>query len=147
VASPAVEQLKFREQEAGLADLATYELFGERVRQAKRDILSFFIDAKDKGQNIVGYGAPAKGNTLLNYTGIGRDFIDYTVDLNPHKQGCFLPGTHIPILAPDVLARTHPDLVFVLPWNLRDEIIEQMRHVLEWGGKFVARAPQLRVYA
>jgi len=143
---PAVEELKHREREAGLYDLATYESFGAKVRRAKRDILSFFIDAKKADQRIVGYGAPAKGNTLLNYTGVGRDFIDYTVDLNPHKQGCFLPGTRIPILAPEVLNRTKPDLVFVLPWNLSDEIIEQMGHVFEWGGKFVTRVPELRVY-
>lgn len=145
--SPAVEELGRRERAAGLSNLATYGVFGETVRRAKRDILSFFIDAKEDGQTIAGYGAPAKGNTLLNYTGIGRDFIDYTVDLNPHKQGCFLPGTHIPILAPEALARTQPDLVFVLPWNLREEIVGQMKHVLEWGGKFVTRVPELRVYA
>lgn len=145
--TPALEELRRREEAAGLSDLVTYGFFGEKVRRAKRDILSFFIDAKEGGLRVAGYGAPAKGNTLLNYTGIGRDFIDYTVDLNPHKQGCFLPGTHIPILAPEALARTHPDLVFVLPWNLQEEIIEQMRHVLEWGGKFVTRMPELRVYA
>jgi 2-polyprenyl-3-methyl-5-hydroxy-6-metoxy-1,4-benzoquinol methylase len=143
--SANVEALLSRERDARLDQLETYTSFDARVRSAKRAILSFFINAKEADETIVGYGAPAKGNTLLNYCGIGRDFIDYTVDLSPHKQGSFLPGTHIPILAPDEIARTRPDLVFVLPWNLRDEIIDQMGFVREWGGKFVVRAPELQV--
>ncbi len=142
-----VQELRGRELDAGLGELSIYTSFDERVRRAKRDILTFFVEAKNAGQTIVGYGAPAKGNTLLNYCGIGRDFIDYTVDLSPHKQGLYLPGTHIPIRAPDEIARTRPNLVFVLPWNLREEIMEQMSYVRDWGGRFVARSPELRVHA
>jgi SAM-dependent methyltransferase len=144
-AGPNLEAVRSRERAVGLDRLETYTSFGTRVRKAKRQILAFFVEAKNSGNTIVGYGAPAKGNTLLNYCGIGRDFIDYTVDLSPHKQGSFLPGTHIPILSPDEIARTRPDLVFLLAWNLRDEIIEQMSFVREWGGRFVVRSPELQV--
>ncbi len=102
--------------------------------------------ASATGKRDRGYGAPAKGNTLLNYCGDRTDFLDYTVDRNPHKQGRFLPGTHIPIRAPEALRETRPDLVFILPWNLKDEIIEQLAFIREWGGRFVVRAPDLRVY-
>ena len=95
--------------------------------------------------SIAGYGAPAKGNTLLNYCGIGTDFIDFTVDRNPHKQGCFLPGTHIPILAPEAIDEQRPDVVFILPWNLREEIVAQLAHIRDWGGRFAVRAPELRL--
>jgi SAM-dependent methyltransferase len=142
-----VHELRERELSAGLGDLSTYTSFDERARRAKRAIVSFFIEAKEADQTIVGYGAPAKGNTLLNYCGIGRDFIDYTVDRNPHKQGFFLPGTRIPIKSPDEIGRTKPDLVFILPWNLREEIIEQMSHVRDWGGRFVVHSPELQVHA
>ena len=104
-------------------------------------MLEFLIDLKREGRSIVGYGAPAKGNTLLNYCGIGTDFLDYTVDLNPHKQGHLLPGSHIPIRAVEALRETRPDVVLILPWNLRDEIIEQHAYIREWGGRFAARAP------
>jgi SAM-dependent methyltransferase len=142
-----VVELRAREAEAGLEDVATYTSFEARVRRAKRLLLSFFVEAKDAGETIVGYGAPAKGNTLLNYCGVGTDFIDYTVDRNPHKQGRFLPGTHIPIRAPEEVARTRPDIVFILPWNLRDEIVEEMSFVRDWGGRFVVRSPALQVVA
>jgi len=142
-----VHELRERELSAGLGDLSTYTSFDERARRSKRAIVSFFIEAKEAEQTIVGYGAPAKGNTLLNYCGIGRDFIDYTVDRNPHKQGFFLPGTRIPIKSPDEIGRTKPDLVFILPWNLRDEIIEQMSYVRDWGGRFVVHSPELQVHA
>ncbi|MDQ3998008.1 MAG: class I SAM-dependent methyltransferase, partial [Gemmatimonadota bacterium] len=139
--------LAARESEAGLAEAGTYVSFGEAVQQAKRETLAYFIEAKREGKRIVGYGAPAKGNTFLNYCGIRTDFIDYTVDLSPHKQGLFLPGTHIPIKAPEEIRRTRPDLVFILPWNIRDEIMEQMSFIRDWGGRFAVSSPQIEVSA
>ena len=141
----AVRAVRERELAAGLTDVQTYTAFDEETRRAKRRILSFFISAKDAGQSIAGYGAPAKGNTLLNYCGIGTDFLDFTVDLNPHKQGRYLPGTHIPIRAPDDVRRRRPDLLFILPWNLQAEIIEQMSFIREWGGQFVVTSPEVQV--
>ena len=138
-------ELSGRERAAGYDDLDVYCAFAERVKATKREVLRFFIEAREEGASIAGYGAPAKGNTLLNFCGIGPDMLDYTVDLSPHKQGKFLPGTRIPIFAPDEIARTRPDYVFILPWNLRDEIIEQMAHVRDWGGKFVVRTPSFQV--
>jgi SAM-dependent methyltransferase len=135
-----------REREAGFDDLATYTSFGEEVERDKREILSFLIDLKQQGRRIVGYGAPAKGNTLLNYCGIRTDFIDYTCDLNPHKQGHYLPGSHIPIRDPDAIRQDRPDIVLVLPWNLRAEIMEQLSFIREWGGRFAVRAPELRLF-
>ncbi|MBI5671816.1 MAG: SAM-dependent methyltransferase, partial [Nitrospirae bacterium] len=111
----------------------------------KRKLLEFLIEAKRKGKVIVGYGAPGKGNTLLNYCGIRSDFIEYTVDRNPYKQGKFLPGTHIPIYAPEKISETKPDYVFILPWNFRDEIMQQMAFIREWGGQFVVPIPEVRV--
>jgi hypothetical protein len=121
--------------------------FSEQVKLAKWELLDFLIERRREGSRIVAYGAPAKGNTLLNYCGVGTDFIEYTCDLNPHKQGHYLPGTHIPIRAPEVIRETRPDLVFILPWNLKDEIMEQLSFVREWGGRFLVRTPELRVYA
>jgi len=141
-----VRGVRRSEAQFGIDRLETYERFGERVDMAKRRLLRFLIDARDAGRTVVGYGAPAKGNTLLNYCGIGRDFIDYTVDLNPHKQGRYLPGTHIPIRDPDEIRRTQPALVFILPWNLREEVIEQLAFVREWGGRFAARSPSIRIF-
>jgi SAM-dependent methyltransferase len=138
-----VRELEARERAGGYDTLEPYLRFAERVQREKRRLLDFFIRAKERGQRIAGYGAPAKGNTLLNYCGIGRDFIDFTVDLNPAKQGRLLPGTRIPIAAPDAIAAARPDLVFVLPWNLRDEIASQLAYVREWGARFVVRAPHL----
>jgi ABC-type Fe3+-hydroxamate transport system substrate-binding protein len=120
-------------------------LFAERVKETKRKLLEFLIEAKRKGKVIVGYGAPGKGNTLLNYCGIRSDFIEYTVDRNPYKQGKFLPGTHIPIYAPEKISETKPDYVFILPWNFRDEIMQQMGFIREWGGKFVVPIPEAQV--
>jgi 2-polyprenyl-3-methyl-5-hydroxy-6-metoxy-1,4-benzoquinol methylase len=140
-----VDELRGRERYAGYGRLDTYLAYSERVREEKRRILEFFIEQKDAGLTIAGYGAPAKGNTLLNYCGIRTDFIDYTVDRNPHKQGRYLPGTRIPIRAPEEIDRTRPDLVFILPWNLRDEVIGQMSHVRDWGGRFVVRSPELEI--
>jgi len=143
--SGRVAELIAREEAAGLADLATYRVYGECVAAEKREILEFLIALKREGRRIVGYGAPAKGNTLLNYCGLGTDFIEYTCDLSPHKQGHFLPGTHIPIVSPDRLLEDKPDVVFILPWNLKDEIIEQLDYVREWGGQFVARTPNIQL--
>ncbi len=109
----------------------------------KRQILEFLIDLKNEGRRVVGYGAPAKGNTLLNYCGVRRDFLDYTVDLNPHKQGRFLPGSHIPIRSPRPLREDRPDVVLILPWNLREEIAAQLGFIREWGGRLAARTPEL----
>ena len=142
-----VLELRERERAAGLEELATYLAFADRVRREKREIVRFFIEQKEAGHSIAGYGAPAKGNTLLNYCGIGRDFIDYTVDLNPHKQGRYLPGSRIPVRDPDEIRRTQPDLVFILPWNLRDEVMEQLAFVRDWGGRFAARAPEIKIFA
>jgi SAM-dependent methyltransferase len=141
-----INELLVRERRACYDRLETYLSFAQRVQREKREIVRFFIDAKEAGQTIVGYGAPAKGNTLLNYCGIRTDFIDYTVDRNPHKQGRYLPGTRIPIRDPEEIRRTKPDLVFILPWNLRDEVMEQMSFIREWGGRFAARSPQVRVF-
>jgi SAM-dependent methyltransferase len=143
--SERIRELASRERKLGMLELDLYASFGERVRRSKRELVRFFLDYKEKNASIAGYGAPAKGNTLLNYCGIGTDFIDYTVDLNPHKQGRFLPGTHIPIKAPDEIRRTRPDLLFVLPWNLNDEIVQQMSFIEEWNGRFIVRTPELRV--
>lgn len=142
--SRAVEMRK-REREAGYEQLNTYISYGARVIADKRQILRLLIDLKEQGKRIVGYGAPAKGNTLLNYCGIGTDFLEYTCDLNPHKQGSFLPGSHIPILSPEILTKDRPDVVLILPWNLRTEIMKQLSFIGEWGGRFAARSPDLKL--
>jgi SAM-dependent methyltransferase len=141
--SEAASELRERERKAGYEELATYLGYGRRVEADKRQILGFLIDLKKQGLRIVGYGAPAKGNTLLNFCGIRRDFIDYTCDLNPHKQGHFLPGSHIPIRSPDAIREDRPDVVLILPWNLKDEIVQQLSFISEWGGRFAARTPEL----
>lgn len=143
--SARAEELRARERAEGVTKLEYYEAFAEQVRETKRSILEFFIEAKRKGKHIAGYGAPGKGNTLLNYCGIRTDFLDYTVDRNPYKQGKFTPGTHIPIFPPEKIEQTRPDYVFVLPWNLKDEILDQMAHIRKWGGKFVVPIPRLQV--
>ncbi len=139
--SPRVAELSGRERNAGLDRLETYASFDERVRRIKRDLLDFLIGAKRARKSVVGYGAPAKGNTLLNYCGIRDDFIDYVVDRNPHKQGRFLPGTHIPIREPSQVMLTKPDYLLILPWNLKDEVVEQMQGVREFGCNFVVPIP------
>ncbi len=143
--APAVAALAAREQEAGLRTLEPYRRFDERVRATKRKLLAFLIEARDGGASIAAYGAAAKGNTLLNYCGIGTDFIDYVVDRSPHKQGCFLPGTHLPIHPPERLFETRPDLVLILPWNLKQEIMEQMAGIRDWGGRFFVAIPEVEV--
>jgi 2-polyprenyl-3-methyl-5-hydroxy-6-metoxy-1,4-benzoquinol methylase len=139
--------LKNRELEAGLQRLETYASFAEQVKETKRKLLDFLISTRRAGKSIAGYGAPGKGNTLLNYCGIRVDFLDYTVDRNPYKQGMFLPGTHIPIYHPDKIQETKPDYVFILPWNFKDEIMAQMAFIREWGGKFFVPIPEVKVYA
>ncbi|MDF5724221.1 MAG: class I SAM-dependent methyltransferase [Rhizonema sp. PD37] len=145
--SERVSELKAKEIAAGLHLIETYVTFGEKVKETKRQLLSFLLAAKAEGKAIAGYGAPAKGNTLLNYCGIGRDFIDYTVDINPHKQGLFLPGTHIPIFSPDKIRETQPDYILILPWNLKEEIMKQMAFIGEWDGQFVVPIPKVQVYS
>ena len=140
-----VEDLLAKEIAHGLTRLETYLSFGERVKNAKYKLLSFLLQAKADGKMIVGYGAPAKGNTLLNYAGVRSDLVNYTVDRSPHKQGHYLPGTHIPILSPDMIRETKPDYVLILPWNLKDEIMEQMAHIREWGGQFLVLIPDVQV--
>jgi 2-polyprenyl-3-methyl-5-hydroxy-6-metoxy-1,4-benzoquinol methylase len=140
-----VSELKATEIAAKLDKIDTYLDFTKQVESIKRQLLTFLIQAKSEGKSVVGYGAPAKGNTLLNYCGIRTDFIDYTVDLSPHKQGLFLPGTHIPIYSPDRIAETKPDYLLILPWNLRSEIVAQMAQIRAWGGKFVVPIPGLEI--
>lgn len=142
-----VAAMRAKEAAFGIGDMETYNRFAEQARESKRALLAFLIEAKRAKKTIVGYGAPAKGNTLLNYCGIRSDFLDYTVDRSPHKQGMFLPGTHIPVYAPERIRATRPDYILVLPWNLKDEIIEQMSHAREWGAKFVIPIPRVEVIA
>ncbi|HAX78028.1 MAG TPA: SAM-dependent methyltransferase [Cyanobacteria bacterium UBA11372] len=145
--SQRVVELKAREEAAGFTSLDCYFSFSEQVKETKRKLLDFLIKAKREGKSIAGYGAPGKGNTLLNYCGIRTDFLDYTVDRNPYKQGKFLPGTHIPIFHPDKINETQPDYVLILPWNFKEEIIAQMAHIRNWGGKFVVPIPEVQVYS
>jgi SAM-dependent methyltransferase len=141
--SERAHELRERERAAGYERLETYLDYGSSVAADKRQILEFLIDLKNRGLHVVGYGAPAKGNTLLNYCGVRCDFLDYTVDLSPHKQGRLLPGSHIPIRPPQAIREDRPDVVLILPWNLKDEIMEQLSFVREWGGSFLARTPEL----
>ena len=141
-----VDDLLSREEKAGLTNLKCYLEWGEQVKKTKRKFLEFLITAKGEQKSVVGYGAPAKGNTLLNYCGVGTDLIDYTVDRSPHKQGRFLPGTRIPIYSPERIRETMPDYVLILPWNLKGEIMDQMQYIRDWGGRFVVPIPEVRVY-
>ena len=141
-----VEELRTKEEAAGFTRLERYESFAEQVKETKRALLDFLIEAKRSGKQIAGYGAPGKGNTLLNYCGIRTDFLDYTVDRSPHKQGKFLPGTHIPIYSPDRIRETKPDYLLILPWNLREEIMQQNAYIREWDGRFIVPIPTVRVY-
>jgi SAM-dependent methyltransferase len=143
---PRVRALLAREKTVGLDRPDRYAAFAEQVRETKRRLLEFLIGAKRQGKSIAGYGAPGKGNTLLNYCGIRTDFLDYTVDRNPYKHGRFTPGTHIPIYPPEKILETRPDYVLILPWNLKDEIMEQMSAVQSWGGQFVVPIPDVKVY-
>jgi SAM-dependent methyltransferase len=141
-----VTELRKREEAAGATRLETYSRFAEQVKETKRKLLEFLIGAKRDGKHIAGYGAPGKGNTLLNYCAIRSDFLDYTVDRNPYKHGRFLPGTHVPIFPPDRIRETKPDFLLILPWNLKDEIIKQNAFIREWGGKFVVPIPEVQVH-
>jgi SAM-dependent methyltransferase len=142
---PMVEALLAEERHARLDGLDIYTSFSERARRSKRALLEFMIDARNAGKRIAGYGAPAKGNTLLNYCGIRTDLMDYTVDRSPHKQGLLLPGTRIPVFGPARIMETRPDYVLILPWNLKDEICGQMAGIRAWGGKFVVPIPEVAV--
>lgn len=144
--SSLVANLRQREKDLHLDRLEPYLSFSSRVTQVKRNLLRFLIDAKDANKSIAAYGAPAKGNTLLNYCGIRTDFIDYTMDRSPHKQGQYLPGSHIPILSPEMVGKTKPDYLLILAWNLKDEIMEQMKCIREWGGRFVIPLPDVTVH-
>ena len=145
--SQQLKELCRKEELAGFTNLQHYFSFADKVKETKFKLLDFLINAKRQGKTIAGYGAPGKGNTLLNYCGIRADFIDYTVDRSPYKQGNFLPGTHIPIFHPDTIKDTKPDYILILPWNLKDEIISQMSYVRDWGGKFVVPIPEVEVYS
>ena len=144
--SSGVALLRGREHHAGMISLNYYIDFKERVEETKWKILEFLITAKREGKTVVGYGAPGKGNTLLNYCGIRTDFIDYTVDRNPHKHYSYLPGTLIPILHPDRIRETKPDYIFILPWNLKNEIMDNLAYIGDWGGQFVVPIPEIKVY-
>lgn len=134
-----------REKAAGLQELSGYTEFSARVAKVRRDLLRFLIEAAERGETVVGYGAPGKGNTLLNHCGIRPDLLPYTVDRNPYKHGRFTPGTRIPILAPEQIAADEPDYVLVLPWNLRAELVEQLSFVHAWGGRLVFPIPELSI--
>lgn len=141
----AVQELRQQEIQAGFTRLETYRSFARQVEKTKQSLLDFLIETKQAGKEIVAYGAPAKGNTLLNYCGINTDMIAYTVDRNPHKQGRLLPGSHIPVFAPDKICETKPDYVLILPWNLQEEIASQMDYIHQWGGQLVVPIPEVRV--
>jgi 2-polyprenyl-3-methyl-5-hydroxy-6-metoxy-1,4-benzoquinol methylase len=140
-----VSVLLKREIDLGFETLEYYSRFEEQIKETKRKIRDFLIQAKRDGKSVAGYGAPGKGNTLLNYCGVRTDFIDYTVDMSPHKQGNYLPGTHIQILHPDAIKETKPDYLFILPWNLKEEIMDQHKYIRSWGGKFIVPIPELTV--
>lgn len=139
----AVADMLAREYNLGFFNIKTYASFAEQVRDVKRQLLAFLIKAKNDGKKVCGYGAPGKGNTLLNYCGIGVDFLDFTVDRNPYKHGRFTPGMHIPIRDVTAIDAARPDYVLILPWNLRDEIVRQMQHIADWGGKFIVPIPKV----
>ena len=143
--SPRVREVRERERAAGLEKTETYRAFAENVKAVKRSLLKFLIGAREAGKRVVGYGAPAKGNTLLNFCGVRTDLLEYTVDRSPHKQGQYLPGARIPIYNPEAIEQARPDYVLILPWNLKDEITEQMQVVRSWGGRFVVAVPSLQI--
>ena len=143
--TPRFRAVVAEEYRAGLDRIETYERFGETVIDAKCALLDFLIAARRSGKSVAGYGAPAKGNTLLNYCGVGPELLAFTVDRSPHKQGRYLPGSQIPVAAPERIFEERPDYVLILPWNLRDEVIEQMQGVRDWGGQFVVPIPRVQV--
>lgn len=141
----AVADLRKKESQAGFDSLENYFAFGERVNQTKRNLLKFLIRAREEGKSVAGYGAPGKGNTLLNYCGIRTDLMEYTVDRNPYKHGKYLPGTGIPIFPVNRIEETKPDYVLILPWNLKDEIVQQMAYIRAWGGRFIVPIPSVEI--
>jgi SAM-dependent methyltransferase len=143
--SDNITRIKLREKNHGLDKLDSYHSFSKKIKETKYLLHQFLTKIKQSGKSIAAYGAPAKGNTLLNYCGIGTDLIDYTVDINPHKQERFLPGTHIPIFHPDKIKTTKPDYLLILPWNIKNEVMEQMKFIVQWGGKFITLIPEIRV--
>jgi hypothetical protein len=143
--SDRVDRVRAWEEAAGVSNPSTYQAFGDGVRRTKRELVQFLIDAKRDDKKVVAYGAAGKGNTLLNYCGIGTDFIDFVVDRSPHKQGMYTPGTRIPICHPDALREARPDLVLILAWNLQDEITRQVGFIRDWGGRFVVPIPSVKV--
>jgi hypothetical protein len=145
-ATARVVSLREKEEVAGLSRLESYFSFAERAKDTKCELLAFLIHARREGKQVVGYGAPGKGNTLLNYCGIRSELLAYTVDRNPYKQSKFLPGSHIPIFSPERIRQTNPDYVLILPWNLKDEVMQQLAYIREWGGQFVVPIPQVKVY-
>jgi SAM-dependent methyltransferase len=146
IVSVSVDKLRKLEIYEGFTDLRKYFLFSEKVKATKRNFLGFLINIKRNGKSIVGYGAPGKGNTMLNYCGVRTDFLDYTVDRNPYKQGKFLPGTHVPIFHPDKIKETKPDYILILPWNIKEEIMNQLSYIRDWGGRFVVPIPEVKQY-
>jgi 2-polyprenyl-3-methyl-5-hydroxy-6-metoxy-1,4-benzoquinol methylase len=144
--NPSVDKLRKKEEDYGLSKAEKYISFNEKVKQTKRSILAYLIDLKNQNKSIIGYGAHAEANTLLNYCGVRSDFLDYTVDRNPYKQGKFLGGTRIPIYSPDRIKETKPDYVFILPWSIKGEIMAQVSYIGEWGGRFIVPIPELSVY-
>ena len=142
-----VKKILQNEIEFGLTDISTYINFQNQINQTKKNILEFFVSAKKSHKKIVGYGAAAKGNTLLNFCELGEDFIEFVVDNSPHKQGLFLPGTHIPVKSVDNLQKVKPDYLVILPWNLKDEIIMQVNYIKNWGGKFVVLIPTVQIFS
>ena len=143
----SVKNLIKKENQVGLCDYSTYLGFSKKVESIKTKLNEFLEKSRLEKRTVVCYGAPAKGNTLLNYCKINPDYIEYTVDISPHKQGLFLPGTHLPIKSPSVIKETKPDYIIILSWNLKDEIMEQMKHVKEWGGKFIVPIPEVKIYS
>jgi hypothetical protein len=143
---PSVRKLITEEENAGLASAEGYDRFAQRVKKTKLGLLDFLLTAARQGKSVAGYGAPGKSATLLHYCGIGKDLIEYTVDRSPYKQGRFLPGTHIPIYHPRRIRETKPDYVVILPWNLEDEIMDQLQFIRAWGGRFVVPIPEVAIY-
>ena len=142
---PSVAKLLEKEKNARLDCVEGYESFASQVKQTKFALVDFLLNAARQGKTVAGYGAPGKSATLLHYCGIGKDLIGYTVDRSPHKQGRFLPGTRIPIYHPDRIRETKPDYVVTLPWNLKDEILDQLHFIREWGGRFVVPIPKVTI--
>ena len=146
VVQDRVAPLLESERQAGLTSLAGYLSFQDSIKHTKWALLDFLIQAKRANKSVAGYGAPGKGTTLLHYCGIGKDLLEFTVDRSSYKQGRYLPGNHIPIFEPEQIRRAKPDYVVILPWNIKDEIMEQMSYIREWGGQFIVPIPELKVY-